>query len=273
MKKMNSDELIEISTDNMGKALMGILIQEIKALPKTWQQLSEFDQNLVIDRIRARVQTSVESAVKLIAAKGYPAVVARLESVALKDAVKATFKISRENQFEGVHQLYDSRGQLCQIIISSADDMTGGMDDIKGDKEQQELKLDDPLYNDALQFVSTSGKSTITAVQRELRIGYNRAARLVEMLISNGVISKQENPSAILDTDQWKTRITDWISSIKKERVIINDITSDALGISNSIELSQNQLKTIGLIMADLGWEKVRARVEGGRSSGWVKPL
>jgi Ftsk gamma domain len=271
----NQEELIDISTDNMGKVLMGIVLQEIKALPKVWQQLSEYDQNQVIDRVRDSIKTSVESAVKLIAAKNYPYVVARLESASLKEIVKATFKISRENQSHQVHELYDARGELCQIILSSPSAMIGGMDDIKGDKEQQELTLDDPLYPDAFEFVSTSGKTSISAIQRHLRIGYARAARLVDTLANNGVIDKSKNSHeenhVIFNTDNWEKRINDWLISIKKDRVLIEEITKDALGINESHTCTQNELRAIGVIMADLGWEKVRARVEGGRSSGWVK--
>lgn len=276
MSNNEQEELIDISTDNMGKALMGVVLQEIKALPKVWQQLSEYDQNEVIDRVRESVKKSVDSAVRLIASKNFPYVVARLESASLKEIVKATFKISRENQSKQVHELYDARGELCQIILSSTADMIGGMDDIKGEKEQKELGLDDPLYDDAYAFVATTGKSSISAIQRHLRIGYARAARLVDILANNNVIDKSKNTHeenhVIFNTDNWEKQINDWLTSIKKDRVLIEEITKDALGINESHTCTQNELRTIGAIMAHLGWEKVRARVEGGRSSGWVKP-
>lgn len=47
---------------------------------------------------------------------------------------------------------------------------------------------DDELYNDAVQVVSEAGKASASLLQRRLRIGYARAARLLDILEDNGVI-------------------------------------------------------------------------------------
>ncbi len=51
----------------------------------------------------------------------------------------------------------------------------------------------DPLYDDAVAFVINSRRASISAVQRQLRIGYNRAARLVEQMEACGVVSAMES--------------------------------------------------------------------------------
>jgi S-DNA-T family DNA segregation ATPase FtsK/SpoIIIE len=51
----------------------------------------------------------------------------------------------------------------------------------------------DPLYDDAVSFVTQSRKASISAVQRALRVGYNRAARMVETMEQSGVVSASEN--------------------------------------------------------------------------------
>ena len=49
--------------------------------------------------------------------------------------------------------------------------------------------VDEPLYDEAVAFVLDSGRASISAVQRKLRIGYNRAARLIEQMEEAGLIS------------------------------------------------------------------------------------
>jgi S-DNA-T family DNA segregation ATPase FtsK/SpoIIIE len=51
----------------------------------------------------------------------------------------------------------------------------------------------DPLYDEAVAFVLESRKASISSVQRKLRVGYNRAARLIEQMEASGVVSPAGN--------------------------------------------------------------------------------
>ncbi|WP_284699898.1 DNA translocase FtsK, partial [Chitinolyticbacter albus] len=50
----------------------------------------------------------------------------------------------------------------------------------------------DALYDEAVAFVIKSRKASISSVQRQLRIGYNRAARLIEQMENAGLVSPME---------------------------------------------------------------------------------
>ncbi|WP_028453356.1 DNA translocase FtsK [Chitinilyticum aquatile] len=50
----------------------------------------------------------------------------------------------------------------------------------------------DPLYDEAVAFVLKSRRASISSVQRQLRIGYNRAARLIEQMEMAGLVSAME---------------------------------------------------------------------------------
>jgi S-DNA-T family DNA segregation ATPase FtsK/SpoIIIE len=62
------------------------------------------------------------------------------------------------------------------------------LDSANGDTEQ-----DDELYDEAVQFVLDSRRASISSVQRKLRIGYNRAARLIEAMEAAGVVSSMSS--------------------------------------------------------------------------------
>ncbi len=52
--------------------------------------------------------------------------------------------------------------------------------------------VDDPMYEQALDFVLEQGKASISMIQRHLRVGFNRAARYVEQMEKDGVIGPQD---------------------------------------------------------------------------------
>jgi len=61
---------------------------------------------------------------------------------------------------------------------------------VLGGGEEEGSEEDDVLYDEAVHFVTQSRKASISAVQRKLRIGYNRAARMIEAMEMAGVVSE-----------------------------------------------------------------------------------
>ncbi|KTD59019.1 DNA translocase FtsK [Legionella shakespearei] len=87
-----------------------------------------------------------------------------------------------------VHRIADdwrARGEPDYIddIIKMTGDGEGGTDE-----EGQATEDDDPLYDQAVEFVVQTRKASISAVQRRLKIGYNRAARIIEEMERTGIV-------------------------------------------------------------------------------------
>jgi S-DNA-T family DNA segregation ATPase FtsK/SpoIIIE len=50
----------------------------------------------------------------------------------------------------------------------------------------------DELYDEAVQIVTSTGRASISSLQRRMRIGYNRAARIIEDMEIAGVVSPMD---------------------------------------------------------------------------------
>ncbi|MBE6147575.1 MAG: DNA translocase FtsK [Firmicutes bacterium] len=87
---------------------------------------------------------------------------------------------------------YDER--FMNLGESSSDNPS--VDDVKDAPEE----YDDPLYNEIVEFVVTTGKASASLLQRKFRLGYNRAARCIDLLEERGIIgpSNGSKPREVL---------------------------------------------------------------------------
>ncbi|MFC0229201.1 DNA translocase FtsK 4TM domain-containing protein [Serratia aquatilis] len=76
------------------------------------------------------------------------------------------------------------RPQYKEGILSTAEEGEGG-GGLDGDEEL------DPLFDQAVEFVVDKRRASISGVQRQFRIGYNRAARIIEQMEAQGIVSEQ----------------------------------------------------------------------------------
>ncbi|MCG8709002.1 DNA translocase FtsK 4TM domain-containing protein [Brenneria sp. 4F2] len=91
----------------------------------------------------------------------------------------------RDQEVHAVVQDWKARGrpQYIDNIVSGGDDGEGGSLGLDGDEEL------DPLFDQAVAFVVDKRRASISGVQRQFRIGYNRAARIVEQMEAQGIVS------------------------------------------------------------------------------------
>ena len=76
---------------------------------------------------------------------------------------------------------YDQRFQNLEVTEGKP---TTGIDA----NTEIEDEYDDPLYNDIVEFVVTTGKASASLLQRRFKLGYNRAARVIDLLEERGII-------------------------------------------------------------------------------------
>ena len=89
---------------------------------------------------------------------------------------------------------WKSRGepQYEEDIVNDAQD-TGPIPGWSGSETSSSAEDVDELYDEAVNFVIDSRRASISAVQRKLRIGYNRAARLIEAMEEAGLVSEMSS--------------------------------------------------------------------------------
>ncbi|MCQ0456625.1 DNA translocase FtsK [Escherichia coli] len=92
----------------------------------------------------------------------------------------------RDQEVHAVVQDWKARGRPHYVDgITSDSESEGGAGGFDGAEEL------DPLFDQAVQFVTEKRKASISGVQRQFRIGYNRAARIIEQMEAQGIVSEQ----------------------------------------------------------------------------------
>ena len=89
-----------------------------------------------------------------------------------------------ENEIEKVNNYLRSQAEPDYVdeILNFADEKEIGDSHNQGDKDE--------LYQQALEIIRSEGKASTSFLQRKLQIGYNRAARIIDMMEADGIVSK-----------------------------------------------------------------------------------
>ena len=91
-----------------------------------------------------------------------------------------------ENEIESINNFLRTQGEPEYVdeILNLSDEKENNLDI---DKTNEQL---DDLYENALEIVKSERKASTSFLQRKLQIGYNRAARIIDMMEEKGIVSK-----------------------------------------------------------------------------------
>ena len=106
--------------------------------------------------------------------------------------------MSSANRIMRIHAPYVSENEIEKInsFLRSqeepdyVDEIMNFVDEKNYDQTSNENEKKDQLYKNAIELVKSEGKASTSFLQRKLQIGYNRAARIIDMMEDDGIVSK-----------------------------------------------------------------------------------
>ena len=96
-----------------------------------------------------------------------------------------------EEELQKIVDFTISQQKACYDESITMDNSSSSGEDNYNDGYASEEEYDDPLYNEIVDFAIRSGKISASLIQRKYRLGYNRAARIVDLLEERGIIGPQ----------------------------------------------------------------------------------
>lgn len=130
---------VPILAETMLGDVMQAFMEEIKAVEMPWHLMSQRDQGDVIERIERKAKAMIYRCVEIVASGNRPTIAATVESVTVKDGLKAVLTMSRASAQR--HELVDSQGSEVLVVVMNHEQYDGG-DKPKAQKDQRELPLD-----------------------------------------------------------------------------------------------------------------------------------
>lgn len=145
-----------------------------------FQVSSKIDSRTILDQMGAEALLGQGDMLYLPPGSGYP------------QRVHGAFVADHE-----VHQVVEylkEHGEPCYVEeVLKASDEDSELSGENGETGRQTGGESDPLYDEAVAIVLKSRRASISLVQRQLRIGYNRAARLIEEMERAGLVSAMQS--------------------------------------------------------------------------------
>jgi len=164
-------------------------------------------------RMSFRVATKVDSRT-ILDANGAEALLGRGDMLYLPSGSARVHRLHApfvtEKEIAAVVEFWRTQGtaeyveQFLQAPKDEREDGSSGADN-EGDEEA----ANDPLYEDAVKLVVEFGKASTSLLQRRLRIGYGRAAHLIDLMERDGIVGAADGPKPreVLKRPDWLSEI------------------------------------------------------------------
>ncbi|MDQ7965542.1 DNA translocase FtsK [Pseudomonas plecoglossicida] len=222
--KLHGVEPMVLAHQLMVHDLVGAALFELRNIKTPFGRLSEEDQQEVIDRITEQAGEAVTTAVGIISSRSVCTIPFKVADSKFKEksiTVTGVVDVQDPNRAG----LVDLSGKLVLMVLAP-NDYAEGTDGIRAERDQRELPLSaseiiagagldrrqdeedtsgyddtpqdgtDPLYQDAVQFVIETRRPSISAIQRHLKIGYNRSASILLGMEQTGIVSAPDSRGA-----------------------------------------------------------------------------
>jgi S-DNA-T family DNA segregation ATPase FtsK/SpoIIIE len=167
-------------------------------------------------RVSFRVATKVDSRT-ILDANGAEALLGRGDMLYLPSGSARVHRLHApfvtEKEIAAVVEFWRSQGtaqyeqKFLEVPKEEREGVAAGGDgEINGDDN-------DPLFNDAVRLVLEFGKASTSLLQRRLRIGYGRAAHLIDLMERDGIVGAADGPKPreILKRPDWVTEVEEFM--------------------------------------------------------------
>jgi S-DNA-T family DNA segregation ATPase FtsK/SpoIIIE len=163
-------------------------------------------------RISFRVATKVDSRT-ILDANGAEALLGRGDMLYLPSGSARVHRLHApfvtEKEIAAVVEFWRAQGTAEyeeKFLQAPKDEHVSGEPGATGEDGEEE---NDPLYNDAVRLVVEFGKASTSLLQRRLRIGYGRAAHLIDLMERDGIVGAADGPKPreVLKRPEWISEV------------------------------------------------------------------
>jgi DNA segregation ATPase FtsK/SpoIIIE, S-DNA-T family len=166
-------------------------------------------------RVSFRVATKVDSRT-ILDANGAESLLGRGDMLYLPSGSARVHRLHApyvtEKEIEAVVEFWKAQGQAQyqeKFLELPKEDREGAAEG--ADSGEVSADDNDPLFNDAVRLVIEFGKASTSLLQRRLRIGYGRAAHLIDLMERDGIVGAADGPKP-----REVLKRPDWISEIEE---------------------------------------------------------